>query len=127
MKIISFFSLFALMVPSVHSHGTNVQYVVPTFPSFEVTAQIGGSLGGGTERLGVYEFDKVHNGAAAYKNSHYIVFYGGDRDGWQWVGGYYWLAGNGPAIASVPTAQKFVKYMQFQLPGHGRGPDLPIL
>jgi len=32
-------------------------------------------------RLGVYTFDKMWNGAAAYTNGQYFVFYGGDNDG----------------------------------------------
>jgi hypothetical protein len=89
--------------------------LVPDFPSFKLTAQIGGNLGSGAERLGVYEFDKLYNGAAAYKNGNFFVFYGGDTSGWQWVGDYNQWAGNGPALSSVPTAQDFMKYMQFQL------------
>jgi hypothetical protein len=81
---------------------------------FEVTAQIRGNLGGGAEQLGVYEFDKVYNGASAFKNSNCIVFYSGNSGGWQWVGAYNQWAGDGPLITLVPTAQEFVKSMQFQ-------------
>ena len=83
--------------------------------SFEVTAQVGGNLGNGAARLGEYKFDKMYNGAAAYTNGNYIVFYDGDNDGWQWVQGYNQWAGDGPVLTAVPDAQAFIKSKQFQL------------
>ena len=80
-----------------------------------MTAQVGGNLGDGPARLGVYEFDKMYNGAAAYTNGQYIVFYGGARDGWQWVTGFNQWAGNGPALSAIDDAQGFVTSKQFQL------------
>ena len=88
---------------------------VKDYPSFEVTAQVGGNLGNGAARLGEYKFDKMYNGAAAYTNGNYIVFYDGDSDGWQWVQGYNQWAGDGPVLTVVPDAQAFIKSKQFQL------------
>jgi hypothetical protein len=92
-----------------------LEITVSTYPSFEVTAKIGGNLGSVDARLGVYEFDKLYNGVAAYTNGNYTIFYGGDNDGWQWVQAYNQWAGDGPLLASVPTAQDFVEHMQFSL------------
>ena len=85
------------------------------YPPFTITAQVGGNLGNAAARLGEYTFDKMWNGAAAYTNGQYIVFYGGSNDGWQWVTGYNRWAGNGPSLTDVADAQAFVTYMQFQL------------
>ena len=82
---------------------------------FTVTAQVGGNLGDAAARLGDYTFDKMWNGAAAYTNGQYIIFYGGSNSGWQWVTGYNQWAGNGPSLNDVADAQAFVTYMQFQL------------
>eukprot|EP00984_Skeletonema_dohrnii_P024029 scaffold13135_cov110-Skeletonema_dohrnii-CCMP3373.AAC.1 len=88
---------------------------VKDYPTFEVTAQVGGKLGDGPARLGMYKFDKMWNGAAAYTNGKYIVFYGGARDGWQWNQGYNFWAGFGPALSEIADAQGFIKSKQFQL------------
>jgi hypothetical protein len=86
------------------------------FSSFEVTVRIGGKWDDDADRLGVYEFDKLYNGAAAYKNGNYVVYYGGNNDGWQWTPSYDWfIPDNSSQLASLPTAQDFVKAMQFQL------------
>jgi len=87
----------------------------PEPPPFEVTAQVGGNLGSGPARLGEYTFDKMWNGAAAYTNGNYILFYDGADDGWQWVTGYNSWAGDGPLLSDVPNAQAYVEYNQFQL------------
>jgi len=63
----------------------------------------------------VCKFDKMYNGAAAYTNGTYIVFYGGDKSGWQWVASYNAWAGNGPALSAIDDAQGFINSEQFQL------------
>jgi len=66
---------------------------VKNYPPFSVTASVGGNPGKMSARLGEYTFDKIWNNAAAYANGNYILFYGGQRDGWQWVQLYsYWAA-----------------------------------
>jgi hypothetical protein len=91
--------------------------VNPTYPSFEVTAQIGGNLAGADARIGFYQFDKLYNGVAAYTNSHYFIYYFGNDYGWQWTPQYDGWAGNGPQLDLVPTAQDFVEHSQFLLAG----------
>jgi hypothetical protein len=90
--------------------------ILADVPGFEVTAQVGGNLGGAAARLGRYELDKFFNGAPAMKNENgYIMFYGGDGDGWQWVTGYNQWAGDGPLLSTVPSPEDFVRHMQFAL------------
>ena len=64
----------------------------------------------------VYEYDKQFNGADAYNNTNgkFIVFYANNTAGWQWVGAYNWRAGNGPTLASIPTALDFVDFKGFE-------------
>jgi hypothetical protein len=88
---------------------------VQDFASFEIVAQVGGNLGGGADRLGIYTYSKMFNGIPSYSNSKYILFYGSGTSGWQWVSGYNQWAGNGPSSNVITTAKKFVRYMQFQL------------
>jgi hypothetical protein len=64
-------------------------------------------------------FDRMYNGVAAYTDGKYIVFYGGDKDGWQWVDSYNAWAGNGPALSAIIDAQCFIKSEQFQLGTRG--------
>ena len=107
-------------IPDAQSFITHAKFqlasdVVEFYPTFEVTAQVGGNLGDGPARIGMHKFDKMYNGAAAYTNGQYIVFYGGARDGWQWVTGFNQWAGNGPALSAIDDAQGFVTSKQFQL------------
>ena len=92
------------------------------YPSFQVTARaVGGTLGGGAPRLGWYKFDKMYNGAAAYDNGSYYVFYNsgksytGDELGWQWVQRYNHVAGYGPVLSAVHDAQGCIRYKQFYI------------
>jgi hypothetical protein len=88
----------------------------PTYPSFEVAAQIGGNPNPTADaRIGFYQFYKLYNGVAAYNNGHYFIYYFGDNYGWQWTPADGRWAGNGPQLDSVPTAQDFVEHSQFSL------------
>ena len=86
---------------------------------FEVYAQIGGNLGSVSDRIGKYTYDRQFNGAGAYTNGKFFIFYGGDKEGWQWVSGYGSWAGNGPLLSTVSTAREFVEYQEFSThPGY---------
>ena len=62
--------------------------------------------------------NKMWNGVLAYKNgNNYILHYGGDDVGWQWVPGYDHWAGDGPTLSDVPDAQAFVRTMHFKIAG----------
>ena len=80
--------------------------------------RIGGRLGDEAGRIGEYTYDKEKNGASAFTNGKYVIFYGGDRNGWQWVPGYNHWAGYGPKLSNISTAREFVEYEQFST---GRG------
>jgi hypothetical protein len=91
--------------------------VVAAVEDIEVTARTGGNLGDEANRIGLYKFDKMYNGAPAMKNvnNKYIIFYGGPGDGWQWVGAYNQWAGDGPSLNTHPTVADFVHFWQFAL------------
>lgn len=63
------------------------------------------------ERAGTYILDRTENDVDAFTNGHFVVFYSGSDNGWQWTEDYNTLSGNGPTLAVVATAEEYVKYI----------------
>jgi len=91
---------------------------VKDYPPFTITNKVGDNHNNVPTRLGEYTFNKIWNGAAAFTNGNYIIFYGGTGYGWQWATDESQLAANGPALSEVANVQAYVKSWQFQLLTH---------